>query len=87
MHNQQLSQRLQNAMKHTLESFQQRLKSNGLALHTLSPLQTLARGYAITKDSRGRIIRDSSDVQIGDKIITQLRHGQLTCAVEAINND
>lgn len=87
MHNQQLSQRLQNAMKHTLESFQHRLKSNGLALHTLSPLQTLARGYAIAKDSQDRIIRDSSDVQIGDKIITQLGHGQLTCAVEAINND
>ncbi|MEH6358171.1 MAG: exodeoxyribonuclease VII large subunit [Pseudomonadales bacterium] len=87
MHNQQLSQRLQNAMKHTLENFQHRLKSNGLALHTLSPLQTLARGYTITKDPQGRIIRDSSAVQIGDKIITQLGHGQLTSAVEAINND
>ena len=87
MRNQQLSQRLQNAMKHTLESFQQRLQSNGLALHTLSPLQTLSRGYAIAKDSQGAIIRNSNDVKTGDKIITQLGHGQLTCAVEAISND
>lgn len=87
MHNQQLSQRLQNAMKHSLESYHQRLKANGLALHTLSPLQTLSRGYAIVKDQQGRIIRSSKEVQIGDQVITQLGHGQLTCAVEAVDND
>lgn len=87
MHNQQLSQRLQSAMKHMLGDYNQRLKANGLALHTLSPLQTLSRGYAIAKDQQGRIIRNSNQVQIGDQVITQLGHGQLTSTVEAINND
>jgi len=87
MHNQQLAQRLQSAMKHTLENYQQRIKGNSLALHTLSPLQTLSRGYAINKNQQGHIIRNSHDVSIGDKITTQLGQGQLTCAVEAINND
>ena len=85
--NQQLAQQLQRAMHHRLDSYQQRLKANSLALHTLSPLQTLSRGYAITKDQQGHIIRSSDDVQVGDQVSTQLGYGQLNCTVDAVNND
>jgi len=89
MSNQQLSQRLQRAMQQQLCGLQQRLKNNGLALHTLSPLQTLGRGYAIIKDQQQRIVCSSTQLQIGDKISAQLGQGKIQCAIEAIedNND
>jgi exodeoxyribonuclease VII large subunit len=89
MSNQQLSQRLQRAMQQQLGGFQQRLKSNGLALHTLSPLQTLGRGYAIIKDRQQRIVRSSKQLKKGDKISAQLGQGRIQCAIETIeeNND
>ncbi len=90
MTNQQLSQRLQRAMQQQLSALRQRLKGNSLALHTLSPLQTLGRGYAIIKDEQQQIVRNSEQLQIGDKVSAQLGRGQIHCAVEAIevtNND
>lgn len=89
MTNQQLSQRLQRAMQQQLTDLRQRLKSNGLALHTLSPLQTLSRGYAIIKDEKQQIVRSSKQLQRGDKVSAQLGEGVIHCAVETIeeNND
>jgi len=87
MSNQQLSQRLQRAMQQHLSGLHQRLKSNGLALHTLSPLQTLGRGYAIIKDEQQRIIHSSKQLQVGDKISAQLGQGKIQCAVETIEEN
>jgi len=87
MTNQQLSQRLHLTMQHKLSDARLRLKSNGMALHTLSPLQTLSRGYAIIKDEKQRIVRNSKDVKPGDKITTQLGQGQLHCSIEAIEEN
>ena len=79
-----MSQRLQSAIKHCLERQQQRLQRNAQALHTLSPLQTLGRGYAIVKDQQQRIIRNSVDVQPGDQVNAQLGQGQLQCTVDSV---
>ena len=87
MTNKQLARRLQSAMQHQLFDARQRLKSNSLALHTLSPLQTLSRGYAIIKDQQQRIVRRSNDVKPGDSITAQLGQGRLICAIEAIEDD
>lgn len=81
--NQQLSQRLHNAMRHFMEKKQQRLKHCAQTLHTLSPLQTLGRGYAIIKDEQQNIIRNSSEVKSGDRISAQLGHGILNCSVDS----
>lgn len=82
--NRQLSQRLHHAMQHYLEKQRQRLQRNAQALHTLSPLQTLGRGYAIVKDPQQRIIRNSNQVKPGDRVSAQLSQGKLDCIVDTI---
>jgi exodeoxyribonuclease VII large subunit len=50
-------------------------------MHSVSPLATLARGYSITTDSQGEIIRTRQQVSKGDIIRTKLAAGELVSAV------
>jgi exodeoxyribonuclease VII large subunit len=52
-------------------------------LNTLSPLNTLNRGYAIvSREEDGRIIHASSEVERGDRVSARLSQGRLVCRVE-----
>ncbi len=52
-------------------------------LEGLSPLAVLGRGYAVAWDeSRTRILRDASSVEMGEKIRVTLERGELGCRVE-----
>lgn len=81
-----LLQRLNRANKHTLNSVQRKLESLGGQLHLVSPLATLDRGFAIAKNSEGRIIRDNIDATQGDKVTVTLAKGQLNCTVDEATN-
>jgi exodeoxyribonuclease VII large subunit len=55
-------------------------------LNTMSPLATLARGYAIVSKRNGqpgetRIVTDSSQVDLKDPLEIRLHHGKLQCEV------
>ncbi|WP_099611915.1 exodeoxyribonuclease VII large subunit [Vibrio fujianensis] len=41
-------------------------------LHTVSPLATLSRGYSITQNEQGKVIRRADEVKTGDKLVTRL---------------
>lgn len=51
-------------------------------LEERSPVRVLDRGYAIATDSAGRILRDASQVAIGDAIAVQLHAGRLISEVK-----
>ena len=54
-------------------------------LESLSPLAVLARGYSVTEHAAtGRVVRDASQVQLGDALHTRLAKGQITSRVEQI---
>ncbi len=56
-------------------------------LQVLSPLQILSRGYSIVKKTdSARIIRDSADVAIDDRIQIRLAHGEISCTVIETKN-
>jgi exodeoxyribonuclease VII large subunit len=73
--------RLRRAIAHTLERHQTSLRHAAHALHTVSPLATLERGYAILFDEAGRIVRSSSDVTGGDTLKARLASGELALRV------
>ncbi len=50
-------------------------------LDALSPLAVLTRGFSITQSADGRIIRDASTVNIGDKLKIRLEKGKLDAEV------
>ena len=66
-----------------------RLKSAGLKLDGwarllagLQPTRVLARGYSLTRDETGQLLRDAGAVARGSRITTQLALGRLTSRVE-----
>jgi len=61
----------------------ERLASLARALDAMSPLATVARGYAIVERQRdGTIVRCHDQVGPGERIEARLAHGRLLCRVE-----
>lgn len=69
--------RLHNAIMQQLEHQRSTLASSGRALHTVSPLATLDRGYAIVFDAEGAVVRSSAKVASGDKLTARLADGSM----------
>ena len=67
--------------RHLVIEKQNRLKQLDALLRERSPLTILARGYSITRDSAGAIVRDAAQVAIGDEISTRLARGELEARV------
>ena len=77
-----LEQRLQRALLWKLESYQRRLQQASEGLNALSPLQVLARGYALARlYPGGTPLYDVKQVKVGDLFSVQLGHGQLQACV------
>jgi exodeoxyribonuclease VII large subunit len=51
------------------------------ALHSLSPLAILDRGYALVFDANGKLLKDPSSVNVGDDISARLAHGEIQASV------
>ncbi len=68
------------AIARRLESRQNSVSSLGGRLHALSPLATLARGYAVASDTSGRTLSSVADFQAPRTFLLRLRDGE----VEAI---
>ncbi|MBO8137292.1 MAG: exodeoxyribonuclease VII large subunit [Desulfotomaculum sp.] len=58
-----------------------RLGELSSALHSLSPLATLSRGYSICTSSSGRLIKNAAEVEIGSRVKVKLHQGSLICTV------
>jgi exodeoxyribonuclease VII large subunit len=48
----------------------------------VSPLATLARGYAIVSNAEGAILRDAKDASRGMRIEAQLANGRIRATVD-----
>lgn len=76
-----LAERLIYANKQQVNQKLQQLQTIANQLDSLSPLQTLHRGYAIlTRDKK--LLRYTHQTKIGDKIQAQLIDGVLECVIE-----
>jgi len=58
-----------------------RLDRQMAALDVLSPLKTLARGYAIALDLKGAVVRSAAAVEVGDTVDVILSEGELAAKV------
>lgn len=83
-----LGSQLASHQRRLLDAMDRRLvkASHQLALATekldaVSPLATLARGYSITRDENGQVIRSSSQVNAGDTLQTTLADGNVRSIV------
>lgn len=77
----QLVTRLKNAMQNSLKQNDAELQNSISQLNTVSPLATLARGYAIITDAQGKVTNDASQLNSGDNIDVRLDKGQFKAKV------
>jgi exodeoxyribonuclease VII large subunit len=77
-----LDERLRRGITNKFETIRGRLAQQARDLHTLSPLNTLARGYAIVlREWDGGIVRAATEVKPGESVKAQLAEGSLICEV------
>ncbi len=79
-----LDERLLRAMSDTLTGAAQQVQACATSLHALSPLAVLARGYTITLNQAGDIIRVPSQVEVGDKLETVVNQGRIYSKVISV---
>ncbi|MDN5861858.1 MAG: hypothetical protein L0H19_00245, partial [Salinisphaera sp.] len=77
-----LRTRLAAAARIALQGRQQRWRLAMRALDGVSPLNTLARGYAMVHDSADNLVTDAERVSRGASVRVRLRRGRLECRVE-----
>ena len=70
------------ALQARMQLDQQRVTGLARALAAISPLATVARGYAILHREDGRLVRSIHDAQPGDPVRAQLADGELHLHVD-----
>lgn len=60
-----------------IQASQQDLRRLGEQLKALSPLAVLGRGYSITRDGKGRVVRSVASVARGDRLETRVEDGMI----------
>ncbi|KKD62363.1 exodeoxyribonuclease VII large subunit [Grimontia sp. AD028] len=76
-----VEQRLIEAMRRQLRQQQHALALQMETLDAVSPLATLARGYSITRNDKGEVIRSASSLKSGDQIRSTFGDGEIQSTV------
>lgn len=81
---QQHEYRLSQALSLRLGASRERFGTLAAHLEAVSPLATLARGYSVTQAADGKLLKQTRQVQAGDKLTTRLADGIVESQVTAI---
>jgi exodeoxyribonuclease VII large subunit len=79
-----LYRQLKQAQHHDLKHRRSLLGQWTLSLHQLSPLATVARGYALVTGPDGKLIKDVAQTKEGTTLEIQLAKGKLQARVEKV---
>lgn len=78
----QLSARLGFSFLHSMRACEAKLARLKAGLDGLDPSAVLGRGYSITYNASGEVLRDASKVQHGERVRTMLARGELHSEVK-----
>jgi exodeoxyribonuclease VII large subunit len=82
----QLSARLAFAFLQRLKDGAAMLSGLQASLRSLDPAAVLERGYSITRNARGQVLRDAASVSEGERVHTRLARGQFDSEVKKREN-
>jgi len=77
----QLARRLASAVARRLEQLKAELQRAETVLAGINHGAVLARGYSLTRNARGEILRDAAQAAAGERIFTSLARGELESEV------
>jgi exodeoxyribonuclease VII large subunit len=78
----QLRTRLAFALGHRVHRCAAQLERLQASLAGLDPTAVLGRGYSITRNAAGEVLRDASQAREGERLFTTLAHGSLQSKVK-----
>ncbi len=81
---QYLQQQLKQHLQLNLQVKVRQLENLSQLLNSVSPLNTLNRGYSITSDSNNQIVENSEQLTEGDIVTTQLKSGSFNSRITDI---
>ncbi len=76
-----LAETMSSVLKLRLVNTESSVKELGAKLDALSPYAVLDRGYSLTTDEKGAIVRDSASVSAGDILKTRFAKGEVVSVV------
>ncbi|POW59975.1 exodeoxyribonuclease VII large subunit [Candidatus Pantoea alvi] len=76
--------RLQQSMEKMLNRDRQRFATLAAQLEGVSPLATLARGFSVTTDSAGQVVKKTAQLKSGDTLRTRLDDGWVESQVTSL---
>jgi len=76
---------LHNTLARRIERASDRLSGLGRELDIVSPLRILSRGYTVTSDESGRILRSARDAGVATSLITRFADGTVRSTPAAIS--
>jgi exodeoxyribonuclease VII large subunit len=83
----ELLRQLQNYLKNLIREKDQAFRSWVGRLEALSPLGILQRGYSLTFNAQGELLKDARKMQVGERIETRLHRGKVYSKVESIEKE
>jgi exodeoxyribonuclease VII large subunit len=72
------------AAKHRLEQAGRRIDATERGVRALDPHRVLARGYSVTRDDAGRVVRGIARLAPGARLTTQLAAGTVRSTVTGV---
>jgi len=76
--------RLQRAIQQILNQHRTRLQMAARSMDSISPLQTLRRGFSITQTAAGELVQSINSVRPGTRLSTIVQDGRIISTVESI---
>jgi exodeoxyribonuclease VII large subunit len=77
----QLAARLASATARRIDYFDAQVERFKASLVSLNPSAVLERGYSLTRDAQGEMVRDASRVAEGERLTTTLARGWIESEV------
>lgn len=78
-----LEQRMLRGLRQRVGQARQQTQALAARLETLSPLAVLGRGYSLTQRADGRVVRDATELSLGESLVTRFARGQAVSRVES----
>jgi len=77
-------ERLSSAQELKISQSRQKFLRLTSALDAMSPLKVMTRGYTIASDGKGKILKSTADLSVGDKLSLRFADGSAQCSVDAV---
>ena len=82
-----LKEELDESIRDYIDEYKTLLQSYDDRLEALSPMKVLERGFSITENEKGEVIKSVGDIKKGDVLTTKMKDGTIISTVEKVEEE